>query len=554
MNKILLLIIFYTLSQATFAQSKEFLDSLFHEFVSTKNFITTQRLQQDSIPREKTKCQFELNLNVKINFENFSQTQKDELKILLRRPMRSNSIVSPSGFFRIHYDLTGVNAVAYNINDFARALDSSYNFTVNFIGYPAPPSDLGFGGDDKYDVYIGNLGQVYGSTIPEVEVSSGSNTFTTYIEVDNDFIGFYTTGIQAARVTAAHEFLHAIQLGNYPIRDEGGIIVDRYFYEISATAMEEFVFPDVNDYVAYIDDFFFDTGRAFPNTAGYDKAIWNLFLQKKFDHNLIKRQWELFGSHRALNAIDFSLQERGSSFAELYPEFAEWIFFTNYRTKSNQYFTDALKFPVINSLFSSDLLQNINQARVNYTSAKPTSINYLTFVNNFSSPRDTFHAAIVNTDIDSANINPLKNYNFTYTLFYNPRGSNNLIFDYSSKFIFSSGDWQRLEILNNRLLNSSRVTEEFDYAYPNPFLSKVHENIKLPVNNSQERYASLKIYSSSMKLVYSFESLITEDNNKRVVKWDGRNNNGEKMGSGVYIYSIKIGEESLNGKLVIINE
>ena len=67
-----------------------------------------------------------------------------------------------------------------------------------------------------------------------------------------DIAIFLTKGINAARVTVAHEFHHAIQLGNYSYRDS-----DLFFYELTSTSMEEFVFNSVNDYYNYLTDYFY---------------------------------------------------------------------------------------------------------------------------------------------------------------------------------------------------------------------------------------------------------------------------------------------------------
>ena len=136
------------------------------------------------------------------------------------------------------------------------ALDSVYKFEITHLGYPLPPPDGIIGGDDKYDIYVMNIGD-YGYTQPENNV--GASNWTTYMVIDNDFGSqFYTHGIDAARVTVAHEFHHAVQMGNYaPINpSEPYRNADRFFYELTSTAFEEFVFDNVNDYYAYMPAYF----------------------------------------------------------------------------------------------------------------------------------------------------------------------------------------------------------------------------------------------------------------------------------------------------------
>ncbi len=79
-----------------------------------------------------------------------------------------------------------------------------------------PPSDNTGGGDDKYDVYIVNQGAgLYGYT--EFENKVGAVNWTSFIVIDNDYVGYYSSGIEGMLVTVAHEFHHGIQVGNYSV-------------------------------------------------------------------------------------------------------------------------------------------------------------------------------------------------------------------------------------------------------------------------------------------------------------------------------------------------
>lgn len=73
------------------------------------------------------------------------------------------------------------------------------------------------------------------------------------MRIDNSYYesSYYTRGINALKVTLAHEFGHAVQLLSYGLWDE-----DIWFYEMTSIWLEEAVFDDVNDYYAYIPRFF----------------------------------------------------------------------------------------------------------------------------------------------------------------------------------------------------------------------------------------------------------------------------------------------------------
>ena len=166
------------------------MDSLFNEFVNLRvPEISPEPGTQPQIIDEGHKCGLEIVNAIAFNFDMFDNDQQLLLKPLLQRPVTATSFVTPGGFFRVHYDPTGPNAPGYDLNLFAEALDSTYKFEIDFLGYDTPPGDSAtnpnipseeYGGDNRYDVYIGNLGSgFYGFTYFEHEVEEGSNRFSS---------------------------------------------------------------------------------------------------------------------------------------------------------------------------------------------------------------------------------------------------------------------------------------------------------------------------------------------------------------------------------------
>ena len=299
------------------------LDSLYNKFLQLRApELLPQTNKPVELSLEDRKCGFETVTDVKSNLDNFSPEQKDILLKILSRPTLQTSIVSPSGIFRIHYDQTGFNRPAYisglspdqNAMEVAEALDSVYRFEIVYLGYPLPPGDNGAGGDDKYDIYIINQSAgLYGYTEPESKV--GSVRWTSFVVIDNDYVGYYSSGIDGMLVTVAHEFHHGVQVGSYAISDVNSPYrnSDVFFYELTSTSMEEFVYDTVNDYYAYMSSYFQNPDKAMPSQNGYNLAIWNLFLQERFGFAIIKQQWELIPSISAILAINSSIQNVSSS-------------------------------------------------------------------------------------------------------------------------------------------------------------------------------------------------------------------------------------------------
>ncbi|HPI36648.1 MAG TPA: T9SS type A sorting domain-containing protein [Ignavibacteriaceae bacterium] len=548
-------ILFILLTVSLFSQNVlPDLDSLFNAFLEMKSAGQYQVESPEDSLVENKKCGFGLASDIFFNLEKFDSPKKETLNALFQRPLTETSIVSESGFFRIHYDTTGIHKVQYDVIEFAKALDSSYNFEVNYLGYPPPVSDNGVGGDDRYDVYIQNAGGYYGYTQPENEITPGSQRYYSYIVVHNSFAGFYTQGIDAARVTAAHEFHHAIQMSNYILREINGETADVFFYEMTSTAMEEFVFNSVNDYYGYMKNYFDKPERSFGNNNGYNLAVWNIFLRDRFNFDVLKRQWEHFVNYRALLAIELSLNEVNSSFAEELSEFAVWTYFTNYRSITNKFFKEAEFYPVIrpmnNVLFTPpSIVISVN--------ASPVANCFVRFYSSSNNLEDTLFAIVTNGDVQKGIQTPAAVIPFTYELFnYNASGSQSLDGYYYSKLdatdiVF----FLNKEIINDVVVSGNgNYRKVADFVFPSPFNYKKHEFLYLPVTAGSSGIAEIYIYNINMELMCFVNETVINKFGNRVVKWNGKKDNGDNNGSGVYFYVVKSNTGTNTGKLVIINE
>lgn len=540
--------------------SAQNLDSLFNSLVSMQNSEGQIKYQRSTTANIKPiKCGFGIIADIKLHFNEFTSEQQNKIQEILSRPKKQTSIVSPSGIFRIHFDTTGAetpdyfngieNTIQLSVDSLAIAFDSSYNYEINVLGYNPPPNDEGAGGDDLYDVYIENAG-AYGWTTP---VSLGP----TYIVVDNK-MNFYTEGINAARVTAAHEYHHAIQLGSYSADTDE----NTYYFELTSTSMEEFVYDSVNDYYGYLWSYFRNPDKRFTDLNGYNVAIWNIFLKEYFEQeegnnkkgfDLIKRSWELMRDNKrtAIESINMALVESGMSIKTMFSEFGIWCYFTDNRTKTYKYFSEAINYPLIRPL-----------AIYNYTPPKETYMmiaegvanNYVIFDLDSTGVNDILVSIVTNHDVISASGFPYNEIDYEYSLMTsNEYGENEIIDGYYS--IIESEDRQYLiesNIFNNEVVNRGVVSEKNDFAYPQPFYYSKHSFVFFPTKQSQYGMAKLTIYSTSMNLIYSDNRQIYNNENI-VIRWDGKDNNGNKAPSGIYIYVTESDGTIIKGKLAIIN-
>lgn len=202
---------------------------------------------------------------MKVNFSGTFPTQK--------RPEGLDKTFDPdTGIFRFHYT-TGVtdgvdpfdgdgNGVPDYVDRTADAFMAAYVMAIDSMGMIPPPSDGWLthnGGNERYDIYIHNLGpNYYGETVPEEPADNYTgdnenssrkeiNAFTSFISIRNNFSNFPKEELYSIQVTAAHEFFHAIQFGY-----DGWEAI--WMLEATATWMEDEVFDHVNDNYQYLKD------------------------------------------------------------------------------------------------------------------------------------------------------------------------------------------------------------------------------------------------------------------------------------------------------------
>ncbi len=290
------------------------------------------------------------------HWEEFSPAQQMALAQFMARPGKQFAFDSPAGLFKVHYDLTGPEAVPAQDNDtdgipdyverIADYADSSWNTYVPHLGFYPPPSDKGAGGDAKYDIYLLAISG-YGATLPEATGDSAWNDYSSYILVHRNFYGFAANNdpagdtIGAQKVTCAHEIFHAVQLA-YD-RNES-----LWWMEAGATRMEDYVFPEVDDNYNYLPYFYGEPETGLQSTVGYHaygSFVWPLFLDQKFGIFVHRKIWEQCRFRQDIEAIDSGLAEFGAAAAGVFPEFALWNYYTGTRAVPGKYFPDAASYP-----------------------------------------------------------------------------------------------------------------------------------------------------------------------------------------------------------------
>ena len=86
-----------------------------------------------------------------------------------------------------------------------------------------------------------------------------------------------------------------------------------------------------------------------------------------------------------------------------------------------------------------------------------------------------------------------------------------------------------------------------DASYPNPFLSHTRIPYRLP----QGALVELAVYDLAGRRVRHLADG-WRDGGSRFARWDGRDDSGRRLASGVYFVRLKVGEEIRSRRLVLL--
>lgn len=270
------------------------------------------------------------------------------------------------GLFLLRYDTAGVDAPAMLdaggnpvpgsheefVDSAGRILNEVHAVLTGPLGYADPIQP----GQGPYEVRIANS-VYYGETVPGARIGASTPArYLSHMRIDNDFRNFYSSGMDGLKVTAAHEFFHAVQFGSY-----GYWTTDVWFMELTSTWMEDLLYDGINDYYQYL------RGPAGPGgytarghfakpdfsllrTDGiteYSRAILGKFLEKRHSPEVVRRAWELVPTAVAATALDRALGEWSSSFREAFLLWASWNARTGPDADTAAYYAEGREYPRI---------------------------------------------------------------------------------------------------------------------------------------------------------------------------------------------------------------
>jgi hypothetical protein len=471
------------------------------------------------------------------------------------------------------------------------------------------------GGDERFDVYLADLGIIdqdflyaYGVTFPDVLTGPNNTWATAYQLLDNDYEGYAIyedKPLEIIRATAAHEFFHVIQFGyDYfeyeDMNTEEDYYDDRHHWlEMSAVWMEEQVFDGVNDYYYYLPYYFPLIHRSLqtnnPGIYQYGAVVWPLYLSQKWGDNIIRRIWqkceEVPDPNAFQSAIPEAIDEYSNStytFEQALSEFYIWIYFTGDRVRPNIGFDEAENWPHVPDqvVYGNDTVDYMLRydsypfafAQASYQFLPDHLGGFYVRLSGFGQLDSTLHMKFWGLDSKYGNTITWNN----RIVAWNPHiASQSIYVDptiYSDSFsttiseeILNSYDEVILVLspftnlpVNRSLLNrltftlniadtSAPVTEYMiSDPYPNPYVLSADENQQILVEVFQPEPQDIKMQIFNLAGERVYEADFEAANTVERIAWNGKNESGEMVASGLYIMYISAGDIDKITKIAVI--
>lgn len=98
---------------------------------------------------------------------------------------------------------------------------------------------------------------------------------------------------------------------------------------------------------------------------------------------------------------------------------------------------------------------------------------------------------------------------------------------------------------------SEQVPDVATYAYPNPFVPSRHELVRIAYEIEASQTVEVTIYDFAMNRVRTLTQQRSAGQHE--VVWRGRDEQGLRVPTGTYVYTVELGDRTVDGKIVVAN-
>ena len=508
-------------------------------------------IRNNSLPQSAEEIKLLQELGIKVTRDN----------LLPQTPAYLEEILETENF-TFHYTTNQTNSDAISTTDLnnnsipdyietmGEIFEYNWDYFTDTLGYSPPPYDGPLGGSDKYDIYVEDLPTNYFAITYTTSFTNASeNSCASYIKMRNNYNGTVfqnLTEIENIKITAAHEFFHAIQF-SYNCHER--------FWLMEATAVwsEDEIYDNINDHYRYMPSWFQNSSKAIDDESSHMYGSFILFQyidEHLGGHNIIRSIWEESRSRaNSVNdisfiSIDAALSSVGSSFNSALNSMriANRIMTEHPNAKPYTY-KEANDYPVTGPYEIASLIFNNDSVIYEQNSLSLYSSNYIKldlsspariFLENKDGPIDDLFGSVIIKYKDmnnwaifqgnDFNIDPSINIEWA-TLLVSAQNQNENDWDY--KVTISEG------------YNENLVLKRI---YPNPYIYK-NSAIEINILLTTPQSITINIYNIIGQNIVNWD-LGNVGRGETNLLWDRKNNSGRTVSNGVYYIEI-IGQNKI---------
>ena len=451
------------------------------------------------------------------------------------------------------------NSIPDYVEKMSEIFEYVWIFFEDTLGYSSPLDNNQPSGSQKYDIYIENLPTNYFAiTYTSAFINESGTSCSSYIKMRNNYNGSVfqdITELENIKITAAHEFFHAIQF-SYNCFER--------FWLMEATAVwsEDEIYNNINDHYRYMTAWFQNSSRNIDDESNHMYGSFILF-QYIDEHlggpDMIKAIWEQSRARaNSINdisfvSIDAALSSIGSNVntALNSMRIANRIMSSHPNAEPYTY-QEAENYPVtapyeIASLtFNNDNPIVYEQNSLTLYSSNYIKLNILSpsriLIENKDGPITDLFGAIIYKHENGNNWTIRQGYDINIDPSINIEWATLIV----SAQEQSEDDWDYKVTISDGYIEDLVVSS----IYPNPFIY-TNSKIGIKILSAISQKIQVSIYNILGENIVKWSIDVAEPNEK-VIFWDRKNGNRKIVSDGIYFIEITGKNKRLVKKLTLL--
>tara|TARA_S200000501_G_scaffold379030_1_gene446863 strand:+ start:31943 stop:33610 length:1668 start_codon:yes stop_codon:yes gene_type:complete len=449
--------------------------------------------------------------------------------------------------FKLHFTRNNSNDAVQNIDyviNMGIIFEEVWDFFSDSMGFDFPPTDLEDTGSYQYDIYIVNLPIGYFGLTYTSNASIDDASCSSFIKMRNsynypEFVDH--TELDNIRVTAVHEFFHAIQFGY-------NCFERLWFMESTAVWAEDELYDNINDMYRYMPSWFASIEKPIDSedTHMYGSFIYFQYIDEHLGgKETIKNCWEESRKNAdpdqdiSFQSIDEALKPHGSSFKHSYNNMriANRVMSNDVNASIYRY-EEATDYPVTQPAIKNKLayLENNFEFSLNY-SLRPLSTHYYDF----------YTESPVIIKLLPSNNNQ-EDFNFTIIIKHKTenrwtiKSGKELNIDPSIGIDYVTIIVSSLNYYDTNFSYTFNLSDGYEEdfiisdPYPNPVFD--HNPLKFDLQVISPQNIKIDIFNLLGQNIISKEHNYFKPSYE-IKEWNLKNRNGKKIPDGVYFIKIK---------------